>query len=288
MDLLSRLTRDGVFSAAHAVAAGIDASELRRLVADGQCHRLIRGWYALGPVGEPRMEHSLRVSALTQHLPGVCPSHHSLLTMHGLPLLRADLDVVHLTRLHDRASRHRDGAIIHPHLDGVVTVAQAIVQTGLVNGPSDALVAADAALHRCLVSPRQLAEAVGQLGRHPHITGVRRALAGVDGRSESPGETLLREVLVSAGFAVTPQFVVHDDQVDWRADLVIDGTTVLVEFDGLMKYTGSSDLVAEKLREDRLRDLGYEVVRVTWSDLAHPERILERIRRAIARARRAA
>lgn len=65
---LTRLTRDGVFSAAHAVAADIDPSELRRLVAAGQGHRLIRGWYALGPVGEPRLEHSLRVGALTQHL----------------------------------------------------------------------------------------------------------------------------------------------------------------------------------------------------------------------------
>lgn len=101
MDLLNRLTRDGVFSAAQAVAAGVDASELRRLAGAGECHRLIRGWYALGPVGEPRLEHGLRVTALTQHLPGVCPSHHSLLVLHGLPLLRADLGVVHLTRLRD-------------------------------------------------------------------------------------------------------------------------------------------------------------------------------------------
>ncbi len=243
---LTRLTRDGVFSAAQAVSADIDASELRRRAADGECHRLLRGWYALGPVGEPRLEHCLRVTALTQHLPGVCASHHSLLVRHGLPLLRADLEVVHLTRLYDRASRHRDGAVIHPRLDGVVTVAQAIVQTGLVNGPPDALVAADAALHRCLMTPGQLAEAVGQLGGHPHITGVRRVLARVDGRSESPGETLLRQVLVSADLAVTPQFVVHDGQVDWRADLAVDGTTVLIEFDGLMKYAGSKDLVAEK------------------------------------------
>lgn len=144
--------------------------------------------------------------------------------MHGLPLLRADLDVVHLTRLHDRASRHRDGAIIHPHLDGVVTVAQAIVQTGLVTGPSDALVAADAALHRCLVNPRQLVRPSGS------SAGIPTSLV--------PG-ALSRES---------------------TADL-----------------SGSSDLVAEKFLEDRLRDLGYEVVRVTWSDLAHPERILERI-----------
>ncbi len=63
---------------------------------------------------------------------------------------------------------------------------------------------------------------------------------------------------------------------------------VLVEFDGLVRYAGADDLVAEKRREDRLRALGYEVVRVMWADLEHPERILRAIRQAIARSRRAA
>ena len=47
---------------------------------------------------------------------------------------------------------------------------------------------------------------------------------------------------------------------------------VVAEFDGMVQYgrshdsvdgwrSGRSELVAEKLREDALRDLGYEVVR---------------------------
>ena len=63
---------------------------------------------------------------------------------------------------------------------------------------------------------------------------------------------------------------------------------MLVEFDGLMKYGGPEDLVAEKRREDRLRGLGYTVVRVTWSDLRHPERVVAEVRRAVARSRAAA
>ncbi|MGN6634350.1 MAG: hypothetical protein ACTHJ6_02650 [Oryzihumus sp.] len=44
----------------------------------------------------------------------------------------------------------------------------------------------------------------------------------------------------------------------------------MVEFDGLVRYRGdggSDVVVAEKLREDRIRSIGYEVLRVTWREL---------------------
>ncbi len=285
---LGTLATDGVFSAASALAAGIVGGELRRAERAGLCHRLVRGWYAVGPAGDPRTEHRLRTMALVRHLPGVCPSHHSQLVLADLPTLRADLGVVHLTRLADTHSRHRSGAVIHPRLDGRVSLAQAVVQTGQLNGPDDALVAADAALHRCLMTPADLSAAVDRVRGHPHVAAVRRVLRVADGRAESPGESVLRRILVDAGISVTPQLTVHDGPVSWRADLVVDGTPVLVEFDGLVKYGGPGDLVAEKRREDRLRALGYVVVRVTWADLRHPDRVVAEVRRAMARCRPAA
>ena len=64
-----------------------------------------------------------------------------------------------------------------------------------------------------------------------------------------------------------------------RADLGYPELGVLIEFDGLIKYSKllkpgerAPDVVlAEKLREDRLRDLGYLVVRLVWSELADPD-----------------
>ncbi|MGI8946590.1 MAG: hypothetical protein ACR2FV_01125 [Ornithinimicrobium sp.] len=38
------------------------------------------------------------------------------------------------------------------------------------------------------------------------------------------------------------------------------------------------------LSEDRLRELGYEVVRLTWQDLADPGGVHAKIRAAFARA----
>jgi hypothetical protein len=76
-----------------------------------------------------------------------------------------------------------------------------------------------------------------------------------------------------------------------RVDFHFDGI-VLGEFDGRVKYgrllkPGESPgdaVFAEKLREDALRDLGFEVVRWTWDDLESPGQVVERVHRAIARA----
>ncbi|MBK8468782.1 MAG: hypothetical protein IPL45_03020 [Actinomycetales bacterium] len=66
-------------------------------------------------------------------------------------------------------------------------------------------------------------------------------------------------------------------------DILVDDW-VIVEFDGRVKYVNAAVLWDEKRREDALRALGYEVVRVTWADLEHPERVASLIRAARCRA----
>ena len=52
------------------------------------------------------------------------------------------------------------------------------------------------------------------------------------------------------------------------------------------RYVTATDqeAAAEKIREDRLRANGYEVVRLTWADLDNPRRVDALIRAALARA----
>ncbi|ROS78438.1 hypothetical protein [Cellulomonas sp. PhB143] len=117
--------------------------------------------------------------------------------------------------------------------------------------------------------------------------GVRRArevLATMDGRAESPGETLLRHVVVAAGL---PPFVPQHEVVTWRGTVRLDGgwpqSLVGVEFDAAVKYSGGSfgdpraRLAAEKERHDALTEAGWRIVRVTWADLRDPERVVARI-----------
>ena len=63
--------------------------------------------------------------------------------------------------------------------------------------------------------------------------------------------------------------------------------SVVAEADGLLKYQSGADAIAELKRDRLLREAGFEVVHFTWDELfREPERVVSRIRAALARARR--
>ena len=71
-------------------------------------------------------------------------------------------------------------------------------------------------------------------------------------------------------------------------DFLLKGRTIC-ETDGQLKFSngdqsGGNPLWAEKQREDRLRELGFEVVRGYWSDGADLTRLATELHRALARA----
>ena len=71
-----------------------------------------------------------------------------------------------------------------------------------------------------------------------------------------------------------------------RVDFLFRAQRTIVEFDGLLKYGGADGrqaLVEEKRREDTLRSLGYQVVRLTWRDLHDPALVARAIKDAFAR-----
>jgi hypothetical protein len=96
----------------------------------------------------------------------------------------------------------------------------------------DLVVLADNALHLGHVSMAELAEAAAR--RRRGAPALRRALALVDGRAESPYESLLRVLHTSCGVDVVPQYELRDDRGGFvaRADLWLVGTTALHEYDG--------------------------------------------------------
>ncbi len=127
----------------------------------------------------------------------------------------------------------------HGHRPALSPSAAALVQLALDHGAPAAVVSADAALARRARDDR------GQLaaGGSSTVTDVPRSqradamLSFLDPLSESPGESRLRVMLASHGFAVASQVVIRDGvAVVARADLAIEGTRVLIEFDGFVKY----------------------------------------------------
>ncbi len=308
---VAEVQRD-LFTTRQAATAGYDKWGLIGLVKAGHCVHLARGLYAV-----KRPDEDLTCEAAHLRLargglllyPDAALSGHSALAALGLPMWGADPARAHLERpVAGEVLTQR--FVIRPPLrtearagdgpsqtktatdpdetwrDRLVEPAVALVQHCLESGAAAGVVAADAALHHEVVSGDDLTEAAALVHGWPRSSKVRTMLAHVDGRSESVGESRLRFALAVAGIVLEPQVVITDEAGDFvaRVDFVVAGTNVVVEFDGKVKYGdgGADALMAEKRREDRLRRLGYAVVRVTWADLYHLPRVINWIRQACA------
>ncbi len=280
----------GLFNAAQASLAGVTSDAIRRHVATRRLIRVAKGWYAVGPIANAEDRHMLAARALVATFAGrAVASHQTAVLWHGLPLYLWMAATVHLTRTRDDLARSRKGLVLHgcPGLwDApceVVSPALAVVQYGQLMGRESALVAGDALLRTRLGTTDELVAAVELCARHPGNAASRAVLDLLDEKSESVGESRLRLALRTLGFAVTSQVLIQ--QARARVDFLLDDVMVVIEFDGRVKYGEGDAVFQEKLREDRLRDLGYEVVRFVWSELGDLNLIRDRIERAIKRAK---
>lgn len=293
----------GVFTTAQAARHGLEPRDLTRLVAVGEVVRVRQGAFVLAAPWEaarPSARHALRARAVMLGRQGAVAAAQSAVALHGLPLWGVPLETVVLHGAVARSRTHSGLTVLPPlppddltEVDGarVVSVPRALVQLCVSRGHCAALVPLDAALHTRACTMAEVRAAV-QSVRGEATTKQRwhleRMLALADPACESVGETRTRLLLRDLGHEPRSQVALSDDEgfvarVDFLVGLVV------VEFDGLVKYEGAhgrSALAAEKRREDRLRALGFVVVRLTWSDLDRPERVAVLMRHALAQVRR--
>ncbi|ACV06703.1 DUF559 domain-containing protein [Kytococcus sedentarius] len=289
--------RDGVTTLARLEAVHVSPSSLARAVRLGLCWRPAPGIVARGQRPEDSgAVHRLRTLGYLLHRPGECAASATALTMWGLPLLGRP-GPVHLGGPRGRIRQGAGALRLLPHHappESVVppgcreTWAVSDLPRALVAHASErestvaaALVPLDAALQRRLVTRDEVAEVV-----QPNRWGVRKARAVLDladAGSESPGETLTRLALVRGGLRPTSQVRIATREGTYRVDLLLEAERIVVEFDGAVKYDGVQGrdaLVAEKRREDALREAGYNVLRVTWRDVVTADaagRLLHRV-----------
>ena len=296
----------GVFSRGQAEAAGYSPEQMRERLADGRWQRVRRGQYAeaveLGhlPAWEQEIwRHRRAIYAVVNSVrPGsVAISHQSALVLHEVALWGVDLAEVQVTRRDERKGRRAAGVRQHAgkltpadlaEVDGltVTTVPRATVELACTSSFESAVVTVDSALHRGLVSRKEGARLLELIEFWPGSATARAALVFGNQRSESVGESRLRVLMHDHGLPVPVlQHVVNDARgFVGRTDFYFPDHRTVVEFDGLTKYGSLETLVQEKLREDRLRALGLQVVRIVWADLSHPPAVITRIRQAFARA----
>jgi hypothetical protein len=175
----------------------------------------------------------------------------------------------------------------------LTTLARTAVDLMRESGRVDALIVADQTLR--LGCPRE--ELVEVAEYCSTWRGGRQAvdLANfADGRAESGAESLGR--LVARDFGLppcVPQLEIRDARGRRRRlDIAFPTRWTTLEPDGKIKYRKpfgdpADVLWDEKLREDSVRDVGWEVVRATWSELLRePHVVVARLHAAFARAER--
>jgi hypothetical protein len=220
--------------------------------------------------------------------------------LHGLDLL----DQPGVIELTSSVACHRVGADIRIRVAAlrsadcdsvrgvpVTSVARTVVDVARSCTQRNALVIADSALHRRRTSLEELAEVVAACERWPGLGRARRVVRLADGRAESPLETLGRLLVRDAGLpAPRLQVPIEDARgVFAYGDLGWPEHKFVVEFDGLLKYdvTDRNALRREKLRQERIEQAGWIVVRLTWHDVVHDStRSIIRLREAFVRAAR--
>jgi hypothetical protein len=268
------------------------AVRVRRAADAGTLVRVARGAFAereSWDVGDARDRHRLLIRAVMQNAgSNLVLSHGSAVALHGLPWIGSFGRRVVVTdpdrdRGQVKASIQRVGgkgrSISSVPIAGlqVTGLAATAVDVAVREHPWRAIAVLDAVLARGATLADLDAELEGRRVRNPRV--VRALLDAADGRAESAGESITRwgaVVLGAPALELQHEFHNEDGSVD-RVDLWQPDVGVVIEFDGLVKYsdpgmrrgrTPAEVVVEEKRREDRLRrrrDVT-GVGRVTWRE----------------------
>jgi hypothetical protein len=305
----------GIFRRADLDALQIDHGVIRFFLKHGWWTRLHHGVYidsdvlanATDPIQRVRILSTAALAALPGPAYAFGPSAGGL---HGLAVDRYLLQGISIVRPRDTDQRalHRKvtavselGEIsVHRHaidpaatteIDGIPVVDRrtAAITTAARSDLMWAVATLDSLLWDDHMPPDELAACIDPWRGLRGIGIVRQAAKLARHGAQTPLESISRLRLVSSGIPEPLlQFAVYDpDGLIGYADMAWPDLKVIGEADGLLKYQDRSDLIAEKAREDRMRDQGWIVVRWTWDEILRtPHVVVARIRRAMAEALR--
>lgn len=134
----------------------------------------------------------------------------------------------------------------------------------------------DALLNATRIKP---ADIVAVADRHPRTRGIRRlrgALELVDGGAESPQESRVRLLLISAGIPI-PETQIEFQDLHIRVDMGWREWKVAVEYDGIQHWEDRYQRSWDIERIALLEAAGWSVVRVSAEMLSRPDVIVERV-----------
>lgn len=148
----------------------------------------------------------------------------------------------------------------------VMSVEAALWDMGTALALADRVALVDAALHSGRTDRARLAEWLAER-RRPHSAKLSEAFELSDGASESPMESRLRVLLVSAGLpAPELQAELFDREGAFvaRVDLYYRFARLAIEYDG---STHKSSIESDNRRHNRIVQAGYRALRFTFADV---------------------
>lgn len=285
-------------------AAGLTEPQVRSLVRSGDLIRVRHGVYATRSAVEwgkasPARGHVLLVIAVQAAVgPDSVASHQSAALIQELDLFPAASDGVVLTRSKARrcARDKSEGVCFHiaELPDGHVTkvlgarvtsVPRTVVDLARDSSFMSAVVTADSALRAGVTTKEALVAVCDACAGWPGIRQARRAVDFSDPRAESVLESCARVIFAEHGLeAPVLQFTVTARDFRYSVDFYWPGQRVIAEADGEVKYSDPRRAIKQLERDQRLRDLGYQVVHFTWRELFRDAgSVTGRIRRALGR-----
>lgn len=290
-----------LFTRRELLADGFDDGEIRGRRRRGELITLRRGAYAAALPERPEDRHAVQVRATVRQLsPDAVVSHLSAAVLHGLPIWGDPLRRVQMTRGRRSGARLTADLQIHAAplepwelmvIDGitVTSLARTLVDVARQVGFEQAVVVADAALWRMLVTREELDAALAAARGRPGVPAARRALGFARWGSQSVGESRSRVAMMFAGIpAPVLQWEIPTASGLVHADFGWPRFRTFGEFDGREKYgrlvpegrTAADVVYAEKLREDAMRDEDLRAVRWGWADITPFASTAARLRRA--------
>jgi hypothetical protein len=309
LPVLAPLVTTGAILRREALDLGLGAAEIERLHRSGAWVRIRPGAYADRSgwdLATVEQRHLIRAKAVLRALEQPAAlAHVSAAVALGLPVWGADLSLVHVVRPARRHGSRVEAGVAHhaaqlpsEHLtlaEGVpvTSPARTVVDHSRSVPFESGVVTADAALHRGLVLPEQLREMLFWMSDWPGARAAGRTVAFSDGLAETVGESRGR-VFFHVNGLPRPELQV-EIRDGWgallaRVDFLFRRQRTIGEFDGRVKYRADTSgmppeevVWQEKIREDGLRSLGFEVVRFCWLDYGRPRPLVRRFHEAFAR-----
>jgi hypothetical protein len=293
---------DEPFTYAAALATGVTRRQLGRLQSEGLVRRPVKGVYVGTHLPDSL---GLRAACLALVVPPDCV----VVDRHAGWLLGAEMvlrpnEHLHLRPLSifrpsghgrlrnsiaasgERNLRDEDVTVVHGMQ--VTTPLRTAWDLGRVRWTDEAISGMDAVFRLGEFTREEFIAGIARFAGMRWVTTLREIGPLADGRSESPGESVLRLRCIEAGLLVVPQVDVYDGEVFLgRLDLLNEDLRLGVEYDGLEWPSTPDQRAHDQGRREAMRAIGYRVEAFGVEDVFGRARACEPVLRQAAREARA-